>query len=110
MSVCPSLSIAISQGLPIRLVELQTHIVQKTLRGIYMSNNTQITVKDNGPLLLKGPFVLQDSEGNDFTTDKEVVALCRCGASTTQPFCNGTHRKIEFESVVRAIDEHQQTA
>lgn len=70
-----------------------------------MSDNTQITIKDSGPLLVKGPFTLQDAEGNDFTIDKPVVALCRCGASTTQPFCNGTHRKIEFESVVRAPEE-----
>lgn len=70
-----------------------------------MSDNTQITIKDNGPLLVKGPFTLQDAEGNDFTIDKAVVALCRCGASTTQPFCNGTHQKIGFESVVRAPEE-----
>jgi CDGSH-type Zn-finger protein len=67
-----------------------------------MADSTQITIKDSGPFLVKGPFTLTDAEGNDFTIDKEMVALCRCGASTTQPFCNGTHRKIEFESVVRA--------
>lgn len=65
-------------------------------------SDTQIILKDSGPYLVKGPITLTDAEGNDFTMDKEVVALCRCGASTTQPFCNGTHRKIEFESVVRA--------
>lgn len=67
-------------------------------------SDTQITVKDSGPFVVKGPMTLTDAEGNDFTIDKEIVALCRCGASTTQPFCNGTHRKIEFESVVRAAE------
>lgn len=67
-----------------------------------MANATQITVKDSGPFLVKGPMTLMDAEGNEFSIEKEMVALCRCGASTTQPFCNGTHRKIEFESVVRA--------
>lgn len=70
-----------------------------------MADSTQVTIKDSGPFLIKGPFTLTDVEGNDFTIDKEMVALCRCGASTTQPFCNGTHRKIEFESVVRAPAE-----
>lgn len=65
-------------------------------------SDTQITVKDSGPFVVKGPITLTDAEGTDFTLDKEIVALCRCGSSTTQPFCNGTHRKIEFESVVRA--------
>ena len=67
-----------------------------------MADTTQITVKDNGPFLVKGPITLLDAEGNEFSVEKETVALCRCGASTTQPYCNGTHRKIEFESVVRA--------
>lgn len=66
--------------------------------------DVQMTVKDSGPYLVKGPITLTDAEGNDFTLDKETVALCRCGASTNQPFCNGTHRKIEFESVVRASE------
>ncbi len=66
--------------------------------------DVQITIKDSGPYLVKGPIALTDAEGNDFTLDKETVALCRCGASTNQPFCNGTHRKIEFESVVRASE------
>jgi CDGSH iron-sulfur domain-containing protein 3 len=70
-----------------------------------MSDSTNITIKDSGPLLVKGPFTLTDAEGNDFTIDKPVIALCRCGASTTQPFCNGTHREIGFESVVRAPQE-----
>ena len=65
-------------------------------------SDVQMTIKDSGPYLVKGPITLTDAEGNDFTLDKETVALCRCGASTDQPFCNGTHRKIAFESVVRA--------
>ena len=69
-----------------------------------MADKTQITVKDSGPFLVKGPITLMDAEGNEFSVEKETVALCRCGASTTQPFCNGTHRKIEFESVVRATE------
>lgn len=67
-----------------------------------MADTTQITVKDSGPFLVKGPITLLDAEGNEFSVESETVALCRCGASTNQPFCSGTHRKIEFESVVRA--------
>ena len=67
-----------------------------------MADKANITIKDSGPFLVKGPFTLVDAEGNEFTIDKPAVPLCRCGASKTQPFCNGTHREIGFESVVRA--------
>ncbi|MEL6779135.1 MAG: CDGSH iron-sulfur domain-containing protein [Cyanobacteria bacterium J06597_16] len=70
-----------------------------------MADTTQITIKDSGPYLVKGPITLLDAEGNEFTIDKPAVPLCRCGASTTQPFCNGTHRETGFESVVRAPKE-----
>ncbi len=65
-------------------------------------SDTQITIKDSGPFVVKGPITLTDAEGNDFIIDKDIVPLCRCGASTNQPFCSGTHRAIEFESIVRA--------
>lgn len=28
----------------------------------------------------------------------EIVALCRCGASATKPFCDGSHRRIGFHA------------
>jgi CDGSH-type Zn-finger protein len=57
-----------------------------------------IRCRENGPLLVKGPFRLVDHLGNEFTlpTDKEAVALCRCGASGNKPFCDGSHRGCGF--------------
>ena len=51
-----------------------------------MADATKITIKDSGPYLVKGPFSLVAAEAYDFTIDKEMIHLCRCGASTTQPF------------------------
>lgn len=65
-----------------------------------------ITVKDNGPYLVHGGASILDADGKEFDVkDKKTIALCRCGASGTQPFCNGTHRQIGFESEVRANQE-----
>ncbi|MGJ8662879.1 MAG: (4Fe-4S)-binding protein, partial [Marinicella sp.] len=50
---------------------------------------------DNGPLMVKGMPPLADTDGNSITM-KKTVALCRCGASNTKPFCDGSHNEIGF--------------
>lgn len=57
-----------------------------------------IKARENGPLLVMGPFKLIDHLGNafDLTTDKNAVALCRCGQSKRRPFCDGSHRDCGF--------------
>ena len=62
-----------------------------------------ITVRDNGPYLVKGPVTILDADGTQHTSEREVVALCRCGGSTTKPFCDGTHSKVGFEAAERAV-------
>ena len=52
----------------------------------------------NGPLIVEGPVDLYDTEDNKVTVDKPRIALCRCGASSNKPFCDGTHSKIGFQA------------
>lgn len=67
-------------------------------------SDVSINVTENGPLSVKGPFRLIDADGNDFDIDaRRRVALCRCGGSTTKPFCDGTHSRIGFEAAERAV-------
>jgi CDGSH-type Zn-finger protein len=63
-----------------------------------------ITVRENGPYLVKGPVTIEDADGNVYA-DREgsAIALCRCGGSTTKPFCDGTHSKKGFEAAERAV-------
>src|SRR5947209_3391985 len=56
-----------------------------------------IDVIKNGPYIIKGPVELKDSNGNSYPTEARM-ALCRCGASTEKPFCDGSHLK-EFRAV-----------
>ena len=65
-------------------------------------SDVKITVKDNGPFLVQGDVSILDAEGKAIEAEGKAIALCRCGASTNQPFCTGTHREIGFESKVRA--------
>jgi len=63
-----------------------------------------ISLIKNGPLIVNGPVELKDSEGNTYPAEKRL-ALCRCGASTEKPFCDGTHSKIGFQAAERAVSE-----
>jgi CDGSH-type Zn-finger protein len=63
---------------------------------------TTITPIDDGPYLVKGPVAILDGSGNEFRARGKTVALCRCGNSSTKPFCDGTHVKVGFKSKVRA--------
>ena len=72
-----------------------------------MTEQTKITILDNGPYLVKGPVVLLDAEGNEFFTQRATVALCRCGGSQIKPRCDGTHLKFGFRAAERAVREQQ---
>ncbi len=54
-----------------------------------------ITISSNGPLLVSGKVLIKDANGNEVLKEK-TTALCRCGASSNKPYCDGAHRKINF--------------
>jgi CDGSH-type Zn-finger protein len=62
-----------------------------------------IKIRENGPYLVEGEFQLLDAQGNEVPIRKR--ALCRCGGSTTKPFCDGTHSKIGFQGAIAAVEE-----
>lgn len=55
-----------------------------------------ITTYRDGPLLVRGPVELRDQEGNVIEKPGSVVALCRCGKSRRQPYCDATHKLAGF--------------
>lgn len=57
-----------------------------------------ITPYRDGPLLVRGPFVLQDQDGAPIEVGRRTVALCRCGRSQLKPFCDGTHKVAGFRA------------
>jgi CDGSH-type Zn-finger protein len=64
-----------------------------------------IKIRPSGPYLVSGPIDLSDADGNPvpIPDGKTTVALCRCGGSTTKPFCDGTHSKIGFDAANKAV-------
>lgn len=57
-----------------------------------------IQASENGPFIVKGLERLTDADGSALPMKKDVVALCRCGASGNKPFCDGSHVGVGFSS------------
>ena len=57
-----------------------------------------ITPYRDGPLLVRGHFRLQDQDGNTIDPGRETIALCRCGKSRNRPFCDGSHKLVDFRA------------
>ena len=54
---------------------------------------------------MEGDVEIVDAQGQPFGLGgRTVIGLCRCGQSANKPFCDGSHRKVNFESVCPARD------
>ena len=56
----------------------------------------RICTTEDGPFVVEGPVTIE-------STDEETIsghrgALCRCGASGSKPFCDGSHSDVGFEA------------
>jgi CDGSH-type Zn-finger protein len=58
----------------------------------------KISPYPDGPYLVRGEFEVTDHDGRVIETRRSTIALCRCGASRTKPFCDGTHKAIGFKA------------
>ena len=61
-----------------------------------------IKVNTNGPLMISAADALSvqltDADGNVIALPEgKNVFLCRCGASSRKPFCDGTHKTTGFD-------------
>ena len=60
---------------------------------------TRISIRANGPYIVEGPLTIEDGDGNVIAIPEgRTVKLCRCGHSATKPYCDGTHRRVDFVS------------
>ena len=63
----------------------------------------KIRVRDNGPYVVESsPTTIVDAVGGRFELKEGSIALCRCGHSADKPFCDASHRRIEFAASERA--------
>jgi uncharacterized Fe-S cluster protein YjdI len=74
---------------------LSYYINEEKMKEKENQNEVKATVFENGPLVLNGTFTLTGIDGKEEIKQKST-AFCRCGASSNKPYCDGTHRKIDF--------------
>ena len=59
-------------------------------------NSPHIDVRENAFLRVANVTSLTGTDGAAIET-KPVMALCRCGMSQNKPFCDGSHKRNEFD-------------
>lgn len=64
-------------------------------------SRVKITKYDEGPFVIQGDIELVDGKGGVFQTG-ETTALCRCGRSGSQPFCDGSHKQAGYKEASEA--------
>jgi len=57
----------------------------------------EVCALPDGPLQVTGEVHLKNEAG-EIVVKTDKTFLCRCGASANKPYCDGSHRKIEFRS------------
>jgi CDGSH-type Zn-finger protein/uncharacterized Fe-S cluster protein YjdI len=78
---CPSGALSIAEELPSTEME---------------NTNTQIEVTPNGPVVIKSSCMIKHADGREELREGKTF-LCRCGASNNKPYCDGAHKKINFQ-------------
>jgi CDGSH-type Zn-finger protein len=58
-----------------------------------VSEPVHVELRRDGPIVVTGRVVMHDGRSE---VVEERVFLCRCGASSTKPRCDGTHKRIGF--------------
>ena len=60
------------------------------------ADTVAVTVHENGPYEVRGTSRVLGADGRVLKESTRVVYLCRCGGSSTKPFCDGTHNRNGF--------------
>jgi len=64
-----------------------------------VSEHCTIDMEANGPYVVTGPATIRDPDGHAYeVAEGHTVRLCRCGHSAKKPFCDSTHRRVDFVS------------
>lgn len=67
--------------------------------GLATGGKLKIELYENGPIGVEGNFEIKTDGGETiFQSEGKKTYLCRCGASSAKPFCDQTHKQIDFQA------------
>ena len=75
---------------------LSYRLKNKDLMSSEIEDEQIVEVAKDGPLMVYGNIKVKNHDGSE-TSKHRVTAFCRCGASENKPYCDGSHKKIEFK-------------
>lgn len=81
---------------PTGALQFEMKNIGKKINEVNMEK-TKITVMPNGPLMVEGNLTVNKTSGEKIK-EGEKLFLCRCGSSSSKPFCDGSHKKAEFNA------------
>lgn len=68
----------------------------KTAGADEVTSEQIVEIVPNGPLMVYGNLTVKHPDGSKDQKNK-MAAFCRCGSSSNKPYCDGTHKKIDFK-------------
>lgn len=66
-----------------------------TPKEVRREKPTNIRIMKDGPIVVDGQFKVIGADNSELRKTP-MTSFCRCGHSKSQPYCDGTHRKIAF--------------
>ena len=93
--------------------EYVPHIEPQEAGKIIVRKNGPYVVYNRLPLVRKEQIISEHGEPLSWRKTgnveiEDTYALCRCGQSTTKPFCDGTHVRIKFDGTETAATNNSE--
>jgi uncharacterized Fe-S cluster protein YjdI len=95
VDLCPTDALTYERNKDINVNEenSQEKEIMKNPETAETSAPVEIRVMPDGPLVVKGEFIVLGTDGKELRKMK-ITSFCRCGQSRNLPLCDGMHRKI----------------
>lgn len=75
----------------------QAEVAAEEIAADSKAGAVSLTPYSNGPVGFSGELTINTASG-DALCQRSKGGLCRCGASQSKPFCDGSHAKVGFQT------------